>query len=74
MKITGTYEAFKEWMSHETVLARSTFFYQTDQTGNKITDILVDGNHFAFTPANQPTEAEFRLWASGAIKVSSWTL
>lgn len=74
MKVTGTYAAFKEYLSHRPDLAVRPFLIQDSANHQNVTDVLVNSIHWSFPPGDQPTVMEFRRWAVSATVVNNWTL
>lgn len=74
MIITGTFEAFKEMMDHDSTAAHSTVFYILRQNG-RVDSILVD-HHFEwkFTANFDPDVATVRRFFPAAIEVDNWIL
>ena len=74
MVITGSFEAFKEFIAHDPQGKFATFCYTKTPQG-RVASILVDSNLEWRFPANENVQVEFvRDFATAAIEVVSFTL
>ena len=74
MSITGSWEAFKEFISHDPTTKFASFCYTTTPQG-RVGAILVDKSFEWRFPATENVQvADVRGYATAAIEVVSWTL
>ncbi len=73
MRIVGSFEAFKEFVSNSQTLSHLPWCYQV-RTNGKVDRILIDGLEWVLRNDDQVPDTYLIGFASAAILVDSWIL